>query len=149
MFSDGRLVFHLPPRSAGQVSSTQKGPIEHPRCHWGGFADFGQIGIHTCSYPLIVVGGGGKPTGDKPLTGGPDRRGLPTLNAAAGAWGDGRLTGSATATMSTVAFAVALFGWALVHLASAPIHKDDQRPAASRLRRWVNAAYSRSQKARD
>ena len=43
------------------------------------------------------------------------------------------------ATMLTVGFAVALFGWALVHLASAPIYKDDQRPSASRLRRWLLA----------
>ena len=43
-------------------------------------------------------------------------------------------------------FAVAFLGWAVVHLSPAPIHKDDQRPTASRLRRWLEAAYSRSQK---
>jgi hypothetical protein len=50
--------------------------------------------------------------------------------------------------MLIVAFAVAFVGWALVQLASAPIHKDDQRPTASRLRRWLLAAYDRSQKDR-
>ena len=49
------------------------------------------------------------------------------------------------ATMLTIGFAVALFGWALVHLASAPIHKDDELPTASRLRRWLQAIYYRSQ----
>jgi hypothetical protein len=53
------------------------------------------------------------------------------------------------ATMVTVAFAVALFGWVLVYIASAPIPKDDQRPAPSRLRRWLHAAYGRSQEGRE
>jgi hypothetical protein len=53
------------------------------------------------------------------------------------------------ATMLSIGFAVAFFGWGLVHLASAPFHEDDQRPSASRLRRWLLAAYDRMQKARD
>ena len=52
------------------------------------------------------------------------------------------------ASMLIVAFAVAFVGWALVQLASAPIYKDDQRPTASRLRRWLLAAFDRSQKGR-
>jgi hypothetical protein len=49
------------------------------------------------------------------------------------------------ATMLMVGIDVALFGWALVHIASAPINKDDERPAASRVRRWLQATYYRSQ----
>jgi hypothetical protein len=42
------------------------------------------------------------------------------------------------ATMLTVGFMVALFGWALVYLASSPSHPNkNQRATASRFRRWL------------
>jgi hypothetical protein len=65
MFSDGRLRVPSTSSLAGQVLQRKKGPIEHSSMPLGGFADFGQIGIHTCSYPLIVVGGG---VGKRPAT---------------------------------------------------------------------------------
>jgi hypothetical protein len=53
-------------------------------------------------------------------------------------------------TMLTMAFAVALFGWALVHIASSPTYPhEDHRPTGSRFRRWLNATRYRLLKARD
>jgi len=50
------------------------------------------------------------------------------------------------ATMLIIGFGVAFFGWILVHFASAPIQKGDQRPTASRIRRLLEGAYDRLQK---
>jgi hypothetical protein len=50
------------------------------------------------------------------------------------------------ATMLIIGFGVAFFGWILVHFASAPIQKGDQRPTASRIRRSLEGAYDRLQK---
>jgi hypothetical protein len=48
------------------------------------------------------------------------------------------------ATMLTIGFAVALSGWALVYLASAPTHPHDiRRPTASRFRKWLDATRHR------
>ena len=53
------------------------------------------------------------------------------------------------ATMLTIGFAVALFGWALVYLASAPTYPHDvRRPTASRLK-WLDATRHRLLKARE
>jgi hypothetical protein len=48
-------------------------------------------------------------------------------------------------------FAVAFFGWAILHLASLPSHphNDDQRATGSRFRRWLDATRHRLLKARD
>ena len=52
--------------------------------------------------------------------------------------------------MLTVGFAVALFGSALVYLASAPTNPhEDRRPTGSRFRKWLDAARHRLLKARD
>ena len=54
------------------------------------------------------------------------------------------------ATMLTIGFAVALSGWALVYLASAPTHPHDvRRPTASRFRKWLDATRHRLLKARE
>ena len=54
------------------------------------------------------------------------------------------------ATMLTVALAFALFGWALVYLASAPTPPHDvRRPTASRFRKWLDTTRHRLLKARD
>jgi hypothetical protein len=54
------------------------------------------------------------------------------------------------ATMLTVAFAVALFGWALVYIASSPSHPNkNQHATASRFRRWLDAVRLRLLKARE
>ena len=50
------------------------------------------------------------------------------------------------ATLFITGIAVAFIGWAVVHLSSSPIYNDGQRPAASRLRRWLAAANARLQK---
>ena len=43
---------------------------------------------------------------------------------------------------------VALFGWALVYLASAPTYRHDvRRPTASRFRKWLDATRHRLLKA--
>jgi hypothetical protein len=49
------------------------------------------------------------------------------------------------ATMLTVGFAAALFGWAIVYIASSPTRRphEDQRPTASRFRRWLDATRHR------
>ena len=52
------------------------------------------------------------------------------------------------ATMLVVGLALALFGWALVYLASSLAHpKEEQRAVPTRLRQWLNAAYDRLLKA--
>jgi hypothetical protein len=49
-----------------------------------------------------------------------------------------------------VGFAVAVFGWALVYLASSPSHPNkNQRATASRFRKWLDATRHRLLKARD
>jgi hypothetical protein len=53
-------------------------------------------------------------------------------------------------TMLIVGFAVAVFGWALVYLASSPSHPSkNQRATASRFRKWLDATRYRLLKARD
>ena len=53
-------------------------------------------------------------------------------------------------TMLIVGFAVAVFGWALVYLASSPSHPNkNQRATASRFRKWLDATRHRLLKARD
>ena len=54
------------------------------------------------------------------------------------------------ATMLVIGLALALFGWALVYLASSLAHpKEEQRAVPTRLRQWLNAAYDRLLKARE
>jgi hypothetical protein len=47
--------------------------------------------------------------------------------------------------MLILGFGVSLFGWVIVHFASAPIQKADQPPAASQIRRLLQHAYDRLQ----
>ena len=81
-----------------------------------------------------------------------DRQWQPTVSTGVSTW----LRGSSVnkeaqlATMLTIGFAVALFGWALVYLASAPTHPHDvRRPTASRFRKWLDATRHRLLKARE
>jgi hypothetical protein len=54
------------------------------------------------------------------------------------------------ATMLVTSLAIALFGWALVYLASSLGHPNEElRPISTRLRRWLNAAYDRLLKTRE
>jgi hypothetical protein len=52
------------------------------------------------------------------------------------------------ATMLTVSFALAFLGWALVPLASAPVHPHKDDVNRTRFRRWLIAATHRLLKAR-
>jgi hypothetical protein len=53
------------------------------------------------------------------------------------------------ASMLIIGFAVTFFGWALVHIASPPIHpnEDDRRATPSRFRRWLDARWDQLLKA--
>jgi hypothetical protein len=52
------------------------------------------------------------------------------------------------ATLVIAGFAVALVGWAVVHLSSTGRpNGNDRRPTPTRLRRWLNALFDRMWKA--
>ena len=54
------------------------------------------------------------------------------------------------ATLLTIGLAVALFGWALVYLASSPSHPSkNKRATASQFRRWLDAVRQRSLNTRE
>ena len=53
-------------------------------------------------------------------------------------------------TMLIFASAIAFVGWGVVYLASSPTHPNkNQRAAASRFRKWLDAMRHRLLKARD
>ena len=53
-------------------------------------------------------------------------------------------------TLLTIGVAVALFGWALVYLASSPSHPSkNKRATASRFRKWLDATRHRLLNARE
>ena len=53
------------------------------------------------------------------------------------------------AIMLAVSFAVTLIGWAIVYLASAPIHPHKDDANRTQFRRWLAATTHRLLKARD
>jgi hypothetical protein len=52
------------------------------------------------------------------------------------------------ATMLTVSLALAFLGWAVVYLASAPVHPHKDDASRTRFKRWLAAATHRLLKAR-
>jgi hypothetical protein len=70
--------------------------------------------------------------------------GAPLKSIAASAPDDAVNREAQIATMLMVGFAVALFGWALVHIASSPTPPHEvRRRTGSRFRRWLDATRHR------